>query len=272
MGEDDIFGEIPQPVAPAPVSVPIELVAIPANVVSEATVVKAPEDLPLADASEALTLSAPKRKDLPYLMKIEGIPEDFKNMADRLVAQYEHLPVLDYDEIYRELGQLSVHSSPTPTLDVINAELEKVQSARDRLSEIYVNIVINLEVKKRVVDSLQTAWGNFSQGKSAEKRKGEASFLISLFEADLSQVSAVFKAVDVIYGNLEAIYNTLRTKVSVIQSQIRTFDVGRGNMPDINFDKLKGDMDIAAITSKFDTSADGTLPETLFDSGKQVEV
>jgi hypothetical protein len=53
------------------------------------------------------------------------------------------LPKLNYDILYSELAQLSIKSCPTPTLQVLNLELEKVQGAKDRLSEIFIDVIKN---------------------------------------------------------------------------------------------------------------------------------
>ena len=68
-------------------------------------------------------------------------PSEYIAIVDRIKAQYKLLPVLNYDDIYHEISDLSIKSSPTPTLEILNDELYKVQAAKDRLAEILVSVI-----------------------------------------------------------------------------------------------------------------------------------
>ena len=54
-------------------------------------------------------------------------PVEYKMIVNRFLDLYQDLPVLKYNEIYAELAQLAVDSSPTPTLQLINLKLQKIQ-------------------------------------------------------------------------------------------------------------------------------------------------
>ena len=162
---------------------------------------------------------------------------DYVNVANRLLMQYKMLPYLRYDEIYSEMSELSIKSCPTPTLSVLNFELERVQAAKDRLSEIFVNVIKNHTFKKRAVDILRDSWGKFSNEKSADRRKGEAAYIVSDFEADFALTEAMLKSCMHILKNLDSLHDNLSRRITIIQLQLKLHDVGRGSLPDFNFDK-----------------------------------
>ena len=70
-------------------------------------------------------------EDIPSL-RGEGFPADYIGMVERVKWQYKMLPKLDYEAIYQEMAELSVKACPTPTLQVLNDEIQKVQGAKDR--------------------------------------------------------------------------------------------------------------------------------------------
>ena len=90
-------------------------------------------------------------EEIPSL-RGEGYPSDYKGMADRVIWQYKMLPRLDYDAIYQELAELSIKCQPTPTLQVLNDEIQKVQGAKDRVAEIFIDVIKCYNFKKRAVD------------------------------------------------------------------------------------------------------------------------
>ena len=64
--------------------------------------------------------------------------------------------------------------------------------------------------------------------------------------------------------------NTILQIVKVIQVQLKVGDVGRGNMPDMNFDK-HGNEALNEMLNKSDTKNDGS-PSALFEGGEQIEL
>jgi hypothetical protein len=210
---------------------------------------------------EVLKLAEGLARPLPKLMKFDNLPVDFENVVKRILLQYDSLPVLNYNELYAELAELSVKSCPTPTLDILNRELCNVQAAKDRLSEIFINVLRNYTFKKRAVDILTEAWGNFSNGKSADKRKSEAVYLISDFDMDFAETDALFRAISVVIKNLDSIHESLSRRITIIQVQLKMQDVGRSSLPDFSFDKAQTVFDAVSATN----SKDGTKPDVLFD-------
>jgi len=209
------------------------------TVVTDATNVQQPEkksELTLTNSDLAF---ADKVYELPSLIgKKEEYPPDFLEISELVLERYKNMPILNFDDLYAELSSLSVKASPTPTLQILNLELEKVQGAKDRLSEIFNSVLRNHTFKKRVVDMLRDSWGKYTSEKNAEARKGDANIRISKFELDLAETEALLKTCLHVLKNLDSHHDVLSRKITIIQLQLKLYDLGRGNsLPDFDFDK-----------------------------------
>jgi len=202
---------------------------------------------------------------IPILMG-NDYPESYQEVVDRMLFQYKYLPELDYDAIYTELKVLSIKSCPTPTLQVINLEFEKVQAAKDRLSEIFIGLLRCHSFKKRAVDILRDSWSRFSKESSADKRKGDAAYRLSDFERDFAQTDACLKSCLHILRNLDSLSDTLSRRVTVIQLQLKLHDIGRGALPDFDFEKET----YAALGEK-PSELDNEDKETIIDGKRQAK-
>jgi len=184
------------------------------------------------------TANLPDTEDEIPSLNGDNFPHDYSKMADRIRSHYRLLPKLDYDSIYREISELSVKSCPTPTLQVLNDEIQKVQAAKDRLSDIFVEVIKVYNYKKRAVDILHDSWGKFTSEKNAEARKGDATFRLCNFELDLAEAEALLKAVTHIFRNLDSFHDTLSRRITICQVTMKLHDFGRTALPDYNFDKV----------------------------------
>ena len=173
-------------------------------------------------------------ENFPKLMGT-SYPKEFLELITRVKTQYDNLPLLDYDSMYKEMTDLTVRSCPTPTLQIINQELQKVQAAKERLSEIMVDIIKCHSLKKRIVDILSESWGNFSSEKSADKRKGDSVFRLSDFDMDFGRVDASLRVATQISRNLESLQENLSRRITIFQLQLKLHDIGRGALPDFEF-------------------------------------
>lgn len=245
-------------------------IAIPVDAANALSLTSTPDTLPVIDDTEAVRLATENPEELPELLPMEGVPAEYIEMTKRILKQYAKLPVIDYKHFYAELTKLIVPSGPTPTMDVFNAEYHAVQAACERISEMFNIVLENYTFKKWALGQLQDAWGQFSQGKSAEKRKGEAAFLTTEFGMDFSRCDNLFKTIGSHIKMLEKHHASLVERVKVIQVQLKVGDVGRGNMPDMNFDK-HGSEALNEMLNKTDVKNDGS-PTVLFDGGDQVEI
>jgi hypothetical protein len=174
--------------------------------------------------------------DLPELMG-EDYTSNFLRMSNRILAQYKVLPKLNHEAIYEELAILTVKSIPTPTLQQINRELQKVQAVKERLSEIIAQIIPSHTIKKRSVDILKDSWIRFSQEKSADKRKADSVYRMSAFEGDYLAVDALLRTAMHIAKNLDSLQDILSRRITIMSLQLKMADLGRHSFPDHDFGK-----------------------------------
>jgi len=95
-----------------------------------------------------------------------------------------------------------------------------------------------------MVDILKESWGKYTDEKNAEKRKGDGAFRLSDFEVDFAQVESLFRAITHIVRNLDSLHDSLSRRITIYQSLLKLHDVGRGALPDFDFDKnFSGSLD-----------------------------
>ena len=177
-------------------------------------------------------------EEIPQLIGTD-YPEDFLKIVKRIQQAYKQLPAFNFAEIDRELADLSIKSSPTPTLQVLNDEIQKVQASKDRLSEIFVNVLKSFTFKDRMVDVLVDSWARFTNDKSADKRKGDGIFRLSDFILDLAKVEALLKQCGHILKNLDSIHESLSRRITIIQLTLKMSDFSRSALPDYDFSSKK---------------------------------
>jgi len=179
----------------------------------------------------------------PALDNGDVFPAEYLKVVDRVKAQYSLLPSLDYNAIDQEIRDLTVKSCPTPTLEILNDELHKVQSAKDRLAEILIDVIKCYNFKKRAVDILKESWGKFTSEKNTESRKGDATFRLSFFLVDFAKTESLFKSCDHILRNLDSLQDNLSRRITIWQMLLKVRE-GRMALPDYDFDKELGNAKI----------------------------
>ena len=203
-----------------------------------------------------------------YIPRLVGdnFPKDYKYVVDRFLAMYSTLPEMDYDAIHKEISELNVDSSPTPTLQLINLKLQRVQASKDRLAEIYQEVIRCYTFKKRAVNVLSESWNKFAEGSSADKRKSDSAFRLSEFHADLAQVESLYNVCEHILRNLDSQSNSISRQITIIQSQLKMFDMGRGALPDFDFNK-------SSLNEGFESLGEPVINENTncFDESKSKE-
>jgi len=192
-------------------------------------------DSPKTGESKATPLEEPD-KSFPLLRG--EIPDiDYNSLVERIQFQYGCLPVLNYDDLYQELADLSIECTATPSLEHINDELQKVQASKDRLSEILINVIKNHNFKKRAVDILQDAWGKFTSEKNAEARKGDGVFRLSNFHLDFALTESLLRTCTHVLKNLDSLSDNLSRRITIYQLISKNSDLGRGALPDHEWDR-----------------------------------
>jgi len=197
--------------------------------------VKTPVETPVETPAELQRESTDDTDTTMPKLRGDDFPQEYLDLVNRVRTQYSFLPKLDYRGLYAELSDLSIQSTPTPTLQTINAELSKVQAFKDRLAEIYVDVLQCHNIKKRAVDILKDGWGRYANEKSADRRKGDATFRLSDFEMDFAETEALLKACNHVIKNLDSLHDNLSRRITIRQIQLKLGNTRTG-LPDFDFD------------------------------------
>jgi len=192
----------------------------------------------------------------------ESFPDEFLQAYRKTAHCYNELPILDEDDIYAELANLTIKSNPTKTIEVVNQELQRVQGAKERLSEIMVDILRAYHVKKRLVDILTNAWMKNSGESSSDKRKGDASLKLAEFEIDFARTESLMRAANYIANNLDSLQDNLSRRITIFQLQLKLNDIGRGGLPSYDFNDIPDNQEIESNYDQ-DENPDAPAPETL---------
>lgn len=164
-----------------------------------------------------------------------GYPNEFLEMVETVYAYYRMMPAVDYVSTMNELIGLTIKSIPTPTLQSINQELQKVQAVKERISEIMRSIIPMHTIKKRQVEILKESWLRHAVGKSVEQRKADAVFRMFQFESDYMSTDALLKTAMHITKNLDSIQEILSRRITIVGLELKMHDLGRHGLPDYNF-------------------------------------
>ena len=166
----------------------------------------------------------------PVVEKVESA-DDFQRIVDKSTGIFQSLRPLeeDYSHIYDELRMLNIAISPNPSLQQISIEIQKVQSAKDRVSQILVDANRNYIVRKRVCELLREGWSTFSNQTTAEKRKGESFLKMHQFIESASEAESLYKATAHIMKNLDDKQESLTRQVTVNGLAIKLNDFSSGS-------------------------------------------
>ncbi len=159
------------------------------------------------------------------------IPSEYQGIVERIQTIYDSLPVIDYDANNLELRELSVHTGPSPTLEILNNQLQVVQAAKERLSEMMIDIIDCHTFKKRAVDILKDSWVKYSNETSADKRKADSCVRVGFFEADFAKIETLLKTSSHIAKNLDSCQENLSRRITLFQMQLKLMELGKNSLP-----------------------------------------
>ena len=218
----------------------------------------------LCDGSEAFEKLEKVETVLDDMPQLRGkdYPEEYLKIRDIVVSNYRSVPQVDHMAVYDELGSLSVATGSTPTIQQIQLQLQRVQAAKERLSEMITQILPSHTIKKRSIEILKDAWGRFSKESSDAKRKSDAIFRIAEFDSDFGKVDALLKTCMHISKNLDSSQENLSRRITIMGLQLKLNDMGRMAIPDHDFSPRQ-DFESTLVSSVISEEGDenGT-PET----------
>lgn len=159
---------------------------------------------------------------------------DIENISNNIIKS---LPILDRNKLREEIQNMIVNIPETPTTFDINQGLALSQAYRDRLTEIYVDIMKEVKIRKRCLEMLFDANNLISKASSADKRKGEATLKYPMQILQLESADAFLKEVEQILNNMKSTFDTFSRAGSILALQVQLGEY-KGNK---NFDNFESD-------------------------------
>ena len=161
---------------------------------------------------------------------------DIENISNNIIKS---LPILDRNKLREEIQNMIVNIPETPTTFDINQGLALSQAYRDRLTEIYIDIMKEVKIRKRCLEMLFDANNLISKASSADKRKGEATLKYPMQILQFESADAFLKEVEQILNNMKSTFDTFSRAGSILALQVQLGEYKRnGNK---NFDNFESD-------------------------------
>ena len=159
---------------------------------------------------------------------------DIENISNNIIKS---LPVLDRNKLREEMQNMIVNIPEAPTTFDINQGLALSQAYRDRLTEIYIDIMKEVKIRKRCLEMLFDANNLISKASSADKRKGEATLKYPMQILQLESADAFLKEVEQVLNNMKSTFDTFSRAGSILALQVQLGEY-KGNK---NFDNFESD-------------------------------
>lgn len=171
--------------------------------------------------------------ELPQVERITNADE-YNRVVDRANGMLARLKPMDYDALKLELRQLNFSMSESPSLQQLNMEIQKIQAAKDRITEIMMDATSDFIMKTRLCDVLVEGWQRYSSESSADKRKADAAVRFSQFVMMSAEAEAFYKTVMHVLKNLDFKHESASRRVTCFSLTLKLRDISRGT-PDQDY-------------------------------------
>lgn len=179
-------------------------------------------ELPKTDFEEMLNEKVQTSNTAASLKDLEGTINDILSTIPRLNRQ----------KIRQEMEKMTVRLQDNPTTLDLNEGLSKAQGYKDRLGEIYTFALREYKTRNRCIEMLFDAVNYVSNGKSADKRKGEATMLYPMHIIQREAAETFLKEVEHIIQNIKSAHDSISRQVSIAQIQVQLGEFRRGETND----------------------------------------
>jgi len=182
--------------------------------------------------------------------------EDLKIRADAILRALP-LNVEDYDALREEARTFLQMPRPAPTLAGLSDEIEQVQAARDRVTDMLIDAQRNYLVRKEIADELKDAYMVVSVASSQDRRKADASIQLGDLRFETAEAEGFMKGLMGIARNLESRQEAASRRITCLQLAMKLGDVGRESLVrDLAQPRNTGDIfDSAPVESSGDSSS-----------------
>lgn len=170
------------------------------------------------------------------LPKVETIrnADEYNLLVERGQSMLSQLKPLDYSVLRGELKELNFTLSESPSLQQLNFEIQRIQGAKDRVTEILMDATNDNLMRGRICDILTEGWARFSSESSADKRKADASVRFSQFLMMAVEAESFYKTVVHVMKNLDYKHESASRRVTCFNLTLKLRDIRRGT-PDRDY-------------------------------------
>jgi len=152
-------------------------------------------------------------------MKVNNISiKELEKLVNNIL---QSLPILNKNELRAEMQQMIVNVPENPTTFDINKGLSLSQGYRDRLSEIYIDVMKETKIRKRCLEMLLDANNLISKASSVDKRRGEATLKYPMQLLQYENIDSFLKEVEQILNNMKATFDTFSRAGSILALQVQ---------------------------------------------------
>jgi hypothetical protein len=154
--------------------------------------------------------------------------QELENVIQEMLST---LPKLNRAKLRLEMEKMSVELKDNPTTKDLNEGLALAQGYKDRLSEIYTLALRELKLRARTLDMLFDAVNYVSNGKSADKRRGEATMKYPMMIIHREAAETFLKEVEHVLQNIKSSHDSISRQITLMQIQLQLGEVRRSTEP-----------------------------------------
>jgi len=154
--------------------------------------------------------------------------EEYSRVVENAQGMLGELKPLDYSALRMELRKLNFSMSENPSLQQLNLEIQKIQAAKDRLTEIMMDATNDYIMRQRIADVLLEGWQKYSTDSSADKRKADATTKFSQFITTAAKAEAFYKTVSQVLKNVDSKHEAASRRVTCFSLALKLRDISRG--------------------------------------------
>jgi hypothetical protein len=137
---------------------------------------------------------------------------------DAKLAQSPFQDATDYNAAYKLIASIYKVSSTRPiTLHDMAAEVARIQSVSDRLTDVYADIYRNHILRKQAFDILSKAFTKYSKESAQDKRRGDSYAHLHQYGSAAAEAEALFVYCNAKMQNLEKQYESVSRMITCLQ-------------------------------------------------------
>jgi len=155
----------------------------------------------------------------------------FQNLRAQCDAKVAAMEQLDYAVLKKEVRSFCSISSSGNGLQDLASQMQAVQAAKDRLSDILPAIHDNSIVRRSIANTLTEAYLGVSEASNTDKRKGMAALELGSYELEAAVAEGFYKYCWGYMKNLDSKHEAVSRRISCLQLGLKLYDFGGGTVP-----------------------------------------